>query len=361
MSRQNNLLAPYASEAVGAMIIIAVVLFVAALLQTGRVREWFDPGATIKVVLPQSGLFGLSDGADVEIIGTKAGDVRRIVIDPEQNMHAEIYLSRDMLAFVRRDSQAIIRKRFGVAGDAYLEITRGFGEELNWEFAVLEANADSAPTETMAKVVEEVRTRVLPLIDQVGLAVESVSIFSQQLSDPKGSINSSLANVNGITGDVRAVTRGLQGGQGAVGRLLNDSTIVTQLESLLAQTNDSMSRISPLLDELNTTAQRVSALGANLQSQSEGLPDVTRQARSTLAALEKVLKDLGKTTPQLPRIAQGVADSTDSLPVLLIQTQQTMAELDKLIRQLRANWLLGGQSGGAQPGGSRLSPLEVKP
>ena len=88
---------------------------------------------------------------------------------------------------------------------------------------------------------------------------------------------------------------------------------------------------------------------------------MTRQARSTLVALEKVLGDLGKTTPQLPRIAQGVADSTESLPVLLIQTQQTMAELDKLLRQLRASWLLGGQGGGVPTGGSRISPLEVKP
>ncbi|MGI9334419.1 MAG: MlaD family protein [Gammaproteobacteria bacterium] len=359
--RTRGILLRHANAAVGAFMAVAVIIFVAALLQTGRVREWFEPSVTIKVVLPQEGLFGLSEGASVQIIGTKAGEVVRIVIDPKQHMHAEVSLRNEMLSFVRRDSSAIIRKQFGVAGDAYLEITRGFGDELDWEFAVLTATADRAPTETMTQVVEEVRNRAMPLIDQVGTAVMSLAEFSRRLTDPAGEVQTTLANVNALTENLSGVTRDIRAGEGAVGRLVNDATIVTQLEALLEQTNRSMSAIAPLLAELQRTAANVSNLGANLNRQSAELPKVTERAQAVLVSLDAVLRDLRKTTPDLPRITRGVAESTDNLPLLLIQTQQTMAELDRLMRQIRASWILGGDSARPQPAGSRLSPLEVKP
>ena len=138
----------YTNEAVGALVLVTVLIFVMALVQAGRIREWFDPGATIKVILPADGLFGLTAGAPVEILGTKAGEVRRIVLNPDQHMHAEVYIRKAMMAFVRRDSQAIIRKQFGVAGASYLELTRGSDAPLDWEYAVITATAERAPTDT---------------------------------------------------------------------------------------------------------------------------------------------------------------------------------------------------------------------
>jgi hypothetical protein len=116
-----------------------------------------------KVMLPDEGLFGLTEGAQVDILGTKAGEVRRIVLDPNQHMHAEISVSKAMLAFVRRDSRAIIRKQFGVAGASYLELTRGSGEPLDWEYAVLTATADRTPTDTVSELLAEIRSKVIPI------------------------------------------------------------------------------------------------------------------------------------------------------------------------------------------------------
>ena len=104
----------YTNEAVGALVLVAVLMFVMALVQAGRIREWFNPGITIKVILPAEGLFGLTEGATVEILGTKAGEVRRLVLAPTQHMYAEIYVRKAMLPFLGRDSQAIIRKQFGL-------------------------------------------------------------------------------------------------------------------------------------------------------------------------------------------------------------------------------------------------------
>jgi hypothetical protein len=40
----------YTNQAVGGVVLVTVLIFVAALVQAGRLREWFDPGVKIKVI-----------------------------------------------------------------------------------------------------------------------------------------------------------------------------------------------------------------------------------------------------------------------------------------------------------------------
>ena len=42
----------YANQAVGIFVILTIILFLAAFFFSGQVREWFDPGERIKVILP---------------------------------------------------------------------------------------------------------------------------------------------------------------------------------------------------------------------------------------------------------------------------------------------------------------------
>ena len=102
----------YTNEAVGFFVLIALLIFVAGLIYSGQVRKWFNPGETLKAVLPDEGLFGLTEGSIVEILGTKAGEVRGIVINPDQKIHANVRIDSDMAVFVRSDSRATIRRTF---------------------------------------------------------------------------------------------------------------------------------------------------------------------------------------------------------------------------------------------------------
>ena len=98
----------YTNETVGLFVLITLMLFVAGLIYSGQIRKWFNPGETLKVVLPDEGLFGLAKGSAVEILGTKAGEVRDIVINPDQKIHADVRIDRDMAVFVRSDSKAFM-------------------------------------------------------------------------------------------------------------------------------------------------------------------------------------------------------------------------------------------------------------
>ena len=64
--------------------VLAALLFAGAVLQAGALRDWMRPTVTLRVLLPEQGVGGLSVGADVEVLGTRAGTVRRVVMEPAQ-------------------------------------------------------------------------------------------------------------------------------------------------------------------------------------------------------------------------------------------------------------------------------------
>src|SRR5689334_12874709 len=111
----------YADEVVGLLVIASIVVFLGVAFQAGVLSRWFHSTVTLRVLLPEQGSAGLSSGSDVEVLGTKAGEVRRVVINPDQQMYAEVDIEEQAKPFIRRDSIAVIRKRFGVAGAAYLD------------------------------------------------------------------------------------------------------------------------------------------------------------------------------------------------------------------------------------------------
>jgi len=259
-----------------------------------------------------------------------------------------------MKAFVRRDSTAVIRKKYGVAGDSYLYISRGSGEPLDWKYAVITAVADRAPTESMGAILDDLRAKVFPILEDTGQAIRGFQAIVKELRDPEGDMQQLFTNLNIISAKISR-------GEGTVGRLLSEDALIKEVEALISLLNENMARLDPLFNELETSVGNVSKISANINKQSKDLPEVTLKLKEVLGSVKTVMDDLSKTTPQLPRIAENMRDATDSIPVLMLETQQVMAELEQLLKQLQSSWLLGGKSGQKSRVSTRISPLEVKP
>jgi phospholipid/cholesterol/gamma-HCH transport system substrate-binding protein len=337
----------YTNETVGLFVLISLLVFVAGLIYSGQVRKWFNPGEKLKVVLPDEGLFGLAKGSAVEILGTKAGEVTDIVINPDEKIHANVRIDSEMAVFVRSDSKASIRKTFGIAGDAYLEITRGKGAPLDWEFAVLTVESDRKTSDTLAELIEELRAKVLPVVDDAHKAILLLMAVATDLQDDEKGVQQLLANLNSIADKIDR-------GEGSLGRLLTEDKLVRDLESLVA-------RMGPLFDDLDKTIQNISEFSTEFDTETGDIPKITNSLKKTMASLDLVMKDLSQTTPRLPKIVENVGDTADTVPVLVLQLQQVMVELERLIQQLQSHWLLGGGSRQPSPTDSRISPLEVNP
>jgi phospholipid/cholesterol/gamma-HCH transport system substrate-binding protein len=318
-------------EIVGAVVLACIGVFIAVLINAGLLKDWFQPSFTQRILLPDEGVSGLAPGAEVQVLGTRAGEVRRIVIDPNQRMHAIARVEDQMRPFIRRDSVVSIRRQFGVAGAAFIDISRGSGPELDWSYAVIAATTERAATDTIGQILDEVRAKVVPLIDDVQKAVLAFTAVAQRAVDPAGPLEQTLASAAGIA-------RRVENGEGVAGRLIANDKMATDLEQTLVNVRE-------LAAQLERT------------SKDPRIAQILQKTDSVLTSLQATTRNLAATTPQITR---NVTETTDALPTTLLQAQIAARELELLLGQLRHHWLLGGSS--AMPAASRRAPaVEVRP
>lgn len=339
----------------GIVVLLAVVIFFVALLQAGVLRDLFRSELELRVILPETGLSGLAAGADVQVLGTTAGQIDHIELDPKSNFYAIAKIDKSMEPFVRTDSKVFIRKQFGIAGAAYLDITRGRGRALDWDYAVLTVTVEAEPTASVGELVDELRVKVLPLIDDLTAVAGSARILMTSLSEPSGGLQSTLTNLSTVTGNVAD-------GKGSVGRLVSNDTLAIELEQTMAELQTTLSSFSVIVGNLQKTTGDVATMTSDFAAQSGKLPEMIDNTNATLASLHGIMDEVGRTMPQVTEMMRNSAEASVALPTLLTQTQQTLAELQRLLVQLQGSWLLGGGGGGPGDGRvDRLSPIEARP
>ena len=300
----------HTDEAVGLLVLLAAALFFGAIFEAGVVRHWLKPDSKLRILLPQSDFGGLAPGAEIDVLGTQMGTVDRIVLNPDGKIYATASIERQADPYIRRDSTATIRLRYGVAGAAYVDISRGKGTAMDWSFAVIQAVVQPNPTELITKTLKQVRTELLPI----------------------------LAHANEATVTLDALLAGLKAGHGSAGRLLTDDTLIRNAEALVATLKAEVAQLGPV---------------------EAKLPGLLDQSHGVLANAQAISHNAAVATKQLPAITRNVAISTGNLPALLIQAQATTQQLEKLLEQLRGSWLLGG--GASKPETLRLPPQKVRP
>jgi len=322
----------YADEWVGLLVVAAVAAFLGAILHAGVLRDWFRPVSHLCIVLPETGVAGLSVGADVEVLGTHAGVIRRVIISPNQQMYAEAEIDDQARAFIRRDSQGTIRRRYGVAGAAFVDVSRGKGAELDWDYAVIQAVTERDPTESIGALIDQARQKIFPILDDAGRSTKALADVMEHM----------------------------QKGEGDVGRLLTDETMVRDIEAIVAKASGIVSDLGQLVSELQLAASNVKNLSQGINARNGGVPGLLHRADATLATLQQSMRDLALATRRAPQIVHSVELGARDLPGLLTQTQQTAHQLEELAIQLRGLWLLGG-GGKPSPQSTRLPTHEVRP
>jgi phospholipid/cholesterol/gamma-HCH transport system substrate-binding protein len=312
-------------------VLVAVLVLVGAILQAGLLGHWFQPTSRLRIVLPDTGGSGLAIGGDVEVLGTHAGSIRRIVINPSQGMYAEAEIDDEIRGIIPRDSTAVIRRRFGIAGAAYVEINRGSGPPMNWAYAVMDATTERAPTDSVSALIDETREKVFPILTDAGRAMHSLATMLE--------------------------TAGR--GEGNVGRAMVDQTLMRNAEAALADADDVAKTLDRLLARLDDAAISAGALVKSAGDGKTGVPALLRQVDKILADVDPAVHDFGKAAARVPAISRNVEETSENLPSVLIQTQATAEQLEKLLLQLRGHWLLGGTPVSPEP--RQLPTMQARP
>ena len=221
-------------------------------------------------------------GSEVYFLGTLVGSVSDVIVDTTGRMEAEADIRRDFFRFVRVDSSAVVKMKFGVAGDSYFEITRGEGQPLPEKNAsiVCKEQYQSA----LEAAVEEIRDQTLAVLKKTSLGLDAWTMLGTNLINTQERLNQLVADI--------------QAGKGTVGNLLTDPATADELKTLLVKANQSMD------------------------------------------GLQVTLNNLQQASTNLPAISSAVGKGAKDFPGLVLQTQVSMREVERLVEAMQKTWLL---------------------
>jgi phospholipid/cholesterol/gamma-HCH transport system substrate-binding protein len=138
----------------------------------------------------------------VYFLGTLVGAVADVIVDKTGRMEAQAKIRRDFFVFVRADSSAVVKKKFGVAGDSFFEITRGEGQPLP------EGNASIVCTNqfqsALEAAVEEVRREAILVLKKVNGGLDTWTTLGTNLITTRERLDQLVERVDTMAADVQA-------------------------------------------------------------------------------------------------------------------------------------------------------------
>jgi phospholipid/cholesterol/gamma-HCH transport system substrate-binding protein len=212
----------HANVFAGAFVLIGLALLVAGILAASRVQGWFEGTFDLNAVFKsEEGSFGLQEGADVMIRNTLAGKVGKLVPSPDGNMSTVFKLNRQFAPLVREDSTAVVKRKFGVAGDAYVEITAGAAAAVR-AGAIIPCVKDEDLLETAKRALADVQSAVVPVLRDVEGIVSNVNHITGEVAHGPGMVGTAIRDP-GFADDIRTTVRSANGLLEEVNRTVRES------------------------------------------------------------------------------------------------------------------------------------------
>ena len=235
----------------------------------------------------------------MRILGTLAGRVGEIVPAEGGGMETTFILQGKFGRFVRADSVAKVKKKFQVAGDAYVDILLGTPQQpLLTSGSYIKCEQDVELIETARMLLDQFREAALPMLDE----------FRQI-----------LAHVNGVT-------RQLEEKEGTAGRLIGDPQWAKEMDTIVKDVRETSARLPAMADTLGGAMSNVAAVAQSLKETADKFPAISDNAAGVVRDVHGVT---GGLTGQVVNI-QGV----------LLQAESALRETQVLIEGLQKNWLV---------------------
>ena len=230
----------HVNEITGTFVILVVAVLLAALVWAGHSQRWFKSRVMLRIALPEDGAAGIRQGSEVYFLGTLVGSVASVeVVDEKGHMEARTNIRQDFFRFLRADASAVIKRKFGVAGDSFFEISRGEGQPLP------EANASIVCKEqfqsALEAAVEEVRKEAMIVLKKVNGGLDTWTKLGADLGETQQHLNqltihleSVGTNLNVAAARLPEITEAVAGeAKDLPGLVLQTQTSMRELERLI--------------------------------------------------------------------------------------------------------------------------------
>ena len=250
---------------------------------------------------------GLQLGGKVKLFGVNVGEVEKIRLDPEQYGKIDVVITVAENTPILEGSAAELRIT-GLTGLSEVLITGGspgaarIEAKQGEEFPVISAQKSQ---------LEEIAGSVPDIVDRVNNILAKVeSYLSPENAERVGSI---VANVEGITGDIKVITGGISEDSENINKLIaNVQSLSKKLDLLASELEGDIKEISKKLNRTLDTLDNAGLKFSKTMDSANAMIDENRAPirRFTTVGLYEVtnlISKLQKLAEDISRIARALA------------------------------------------------------
>ncbi len=278
---------------VGITVIFALVVLVGGIIwirgcQIAK-REYI-----VKVAFDEVG--GLTEGDPVTVLGVTRGSVKRIELG-----RAQVYvdISIDKSIRIAKDTEFIIRN-IGLMGEKYVAVTFGKSNELADRGDVLHGRFESGVPEVVGEIgvalkdFEKTVRKVHDVLEQVekeGKIRGTLENLNQFSSDIRGTVEENRDDLRIAVDDLRYTSAKLK--EFAISRGPEIDTTVTRITELTRDLDALVTRLESLSLSVETLVRKVEG-GQGTLGKLVNDPELYEETKATLAEARALIADIKK-------------------------------------------------------------------
>ena len=285
---------------VGIFIFIGLAILVALILLLGGQKKTFSRSITLMAVFDD--VSGLQQGNNVWLAGVKVGTVRTISFDSNAKVVVTLGVLANVHPYIHQDAKAKIGSE-SLIGNKIVVIDGGSPQ--------------------------------LPLIASGGFLKVQKTLGAQSLMDTLQQNNRNLLT---ITENLKTIADRLVAGQGSIGKLLTDETLVNTLQSSLNSLQAAASNAKALTANLSGYTAKLQTPGS-LTNDLVTDTIVFNSLRHTAIQLQQIAQSAGGVVDQLQNAGAGLNKSihNTSTPVgVLLNDQQAASNIKATLNNLQS-------------------------
>ncbi len=300
----------------GIFITVGIIILALGLLTMAKKQRTFGRTITAKALFAD--IAGLKKGDNIRYSGVKVGIIRNVVFVPGGSVELLLSIEEASAKFIPQDALAKVGND-GFIGSKILQLYGG----KDYHHPVNEGH--TFKTEN-----------------------------TESLEDLIGSFGETNKNLVQLTSDLKIISHKLVNGEGVIGKMINDSTLYTEVRQTLAVIKSAGIHADKFSADLGQyTAQlqqpgtmtydllKDTVIFARLRSGARQIDDLTTSSRQILQKLKIVADKLSDTTNTAGLILQDPGTARE-IRSTLRNLQSASEKLDENMDALKDNFLLRG-------------------
>lgn len=303
------------SVTVGIFVFLGLAIFIAGVLTLGGQKKTFEKKVHIRAVFDDVG--GLQEGNNVWFSGVKVGTVKKLSFIGNSQVEVVMNIETKVHKYIKKDAKAKISSEGFIGNKIVVIYDGGMNSPAIAEDDLLKVEKGLSTDQIMATFQENNKN----LVEITG----NFKLISKRLTDGEGSIgrllsdetlvnslqmavnrlNQASANAQQLTADISKYASGLHTEGSLANDLVTDTVFFSRLKATVLQLKNASEKVHAVTDNLNLTSNNIKEASNNLNNTKSPVgvllndQEAGKNLKTTLANLDAGTKKLDENMEAL--------------------------------------------------------------